>query len=77
MMAKRGRLVLEDTTVGSSHYRHLQILSIRYHSEGFLGPLDNVYLFDTFLEMASGRQNWVTSQTSCKNRYGVRYLWQK
>ena len=54
-MAKRAVLVLEDGTVGSSHYRHLQILSIHCHSEGFLGPLDNVYLFDTSLEMVGGK----------------------
>jgi len=29
----------------------LPILSIQYHSEAAPGPLDNIYLFDRFLEM--------------------------
>ena len=28
-------------------------MSIQYHSEASPGPLDNVYLFDSFLEMVS------------------------
>ena len=45
---------LNDGTVEGMRHRELPIMSIQYHSEASPGPLDNVYLFDRFLEMVSG-----------------------
>ena len=42
---------LNDGTVEGLHHRDLPILSIQYHSEASPGPLDNMYLFEKFLEM--------------------------
>jgi carbamoyl-phosphate synthase small subunit len=42
---------LNDGTVEGLWHRELPILTIQYHSEASPGPLDNVYLFDRFLEM--------------------------
>lgn len=42
---------LNDGTVEGLRHRDLSILSIQYHSEASLGPQDNLYLFDRFLEM--------------------------
>lgn len=42
---------LNDGTVEGLHHREIPLLSIQYHSEASPGPLDNVYLFDRFLEM--------------------------
>jgi carbamoyl-phosphate synthase small subunit len=42
---------LNDGTVEGLRHRELPILSIQYHSEASPGPLDNVYLFERFLEM--------------------------
>ena len=42
---------LNDDTVEGLHHRDLPILSIQYHSEASPGPLDNMYLFERFLEM--------------------------
>ena len=42
---------LNDGTVEGLRHRDLPILSIQYHSEASPGPMDNVYLFDRFLEM--------------------------
>jgi carbamoyl-phosphate synthase small subunit len=42
---------LNDGTVEGFHHRDLPILSIQYHSEASPGPLDNMYLFEKFLEM--------------------------
>jgi len=42
---------LNDATVEGLRHRDLPILSIQYHSEAAPGPLDNMYLFDRFLEM--------------------------
>jgi carbamoyl-phosphate synthase small subunit len=42
---------LNDGTVEGLRHRDLPILSIQYHSEASPGPLDNVYLFERFLEM--------------------------
>jgi carbamoyl-phosphate synthase small subunit len=42
---------LNDDTVEGMRHRELPILSIQYHSEASPGPLDNVYLFDRFLEL--------------------------
>lgn len=45
---------LNDGTVEGLHHRDLPILSIQYHSEASPGPLDNMYLFERFLEMVRG-----------------------
>jgi carbamoyl-phosphate synthase small subunit len=45
---------LNDGTVEGLHHRDLPILSIQYHSEASPGPLDNMYLFERFLEMVKG-----------------------
>ena len=42
---------LNDGTVEGLRHRELPIMSIQYHSEASPGPLDNVYLFEQFLEM--------------------------
>ncbi len=44
-------LNLNDGTVEGLCHRDLPILSIQYHPEASPGPLDNVYLFERFLEM--------------------------
>jgi carbamoyl-phosphate synthase small subunit len=45
---------LNDGTVEGLRHRDLPILSIQYHSEASPGPLDNIYLFERFLEMVRG-----------------------
>jgi len=45
---------LNDSTVEGLRHRDLPILAIQYHSEAAPGPLDNMYLFDRFLEMVRG-----------------------
>jgi len=45
---------LNDGTVEGLRHRDLPILSIQYHSEASPGPLDNMYLFERFLEMVGG-----------------------
>ena len=42
---------LNDGTVEGLRHQDLPILSIQYHSEAAPGPLDNMYLFERFLEM--------------------------
>jgi len=42
---------LNDGTVEGLRHRDLSILSIQYHSEASPGPLDNMYLFERFLDM--------------------------
>ena len=44
---------LNDGTVEGMRHRELPIMSIQYHSEASPGPLDNVYLFDRFLDMVT------------------------
>jgi carbamoyl-phosphate synthase small subunit len=45
---------LNDGTVEGLRHRDLPILSIQYHSEASPGPLDNMYLFESFLDMVRG-----------------------
>ena len=45
---------LNDGTVEGLRHRDLPILSIQYHSEAAPGPLDNMYLFESFVEMVGG-----------------------
>jgi carbamoyl-phosphate synthase small subunit len=42
---------LNDGTVEGVNHRELPVLGIQYHSEASPGPLDNIYLFDKFLDM--------------------------
>ena len=49
-------LNLNDGTVEGLRHRDLLLLSIQYHSEASPGPLDNVYLFERFLDMVKGGQ---------------------
>ncbi|MBI4216078.1 MAG: glutamine-hydrolyzing carbamoyl-phosphate synthase small subunit [Chloroflexi bacterium] len=42
---------LNDGTVEGLRHRDLPLMSIQYHSEASPGPLDNVYLFQQFLDM--------------------------
>ena len=43
---------LNDGTVEGLRHRDLPILTIQYHCEASPGPLDSIYVFDAFLEMA-------------------------
>lgn len=42
---------LNDGTVEGLYHPELPIITIQYHAEASPGPLDNTYVFDTFLEM--------------------------
>ncbi len=42
---------LNDGTVEGVRHRELPIFAIQYHSEASPGPLDNMYLFEKFMEM--------------------------
>jgi carbamoyl-phosphate synthase small subunit len=42
---------LNDGTVEGIRHKDLPIFAIQYHSEASPGPLDNVYLFEQFMEM--------------------------
>ena len=42
---------LNDGTVEGIRHRSLPLLSIQYHSEASPGPMDNVAMFDRFLDM--------------------------
>ena len=46
---------LNDGTVEGFRHRELPILTIQYHSEASPGPLDNMYMFDRWLELVRGR----------------------
>jgi len=45
---------LNDHTVEGCRHRELPIMSIQYHSEASPGPMDNMYLFEKFLDMVKG-----------------------
>ena len=51
---KVSHINLNDGTVEGLCHRDLPILSIQYHPEASPGPLDNLYLFERFLEMVRG-----------------------
>lgn len=42
---------LDDGTVEGFNHREFPIFSIQYHSEASPGPLDNVYLFERFINL--------------------------
>ena len=50
-------LNLNDETVEGLTHRDYPIVSIQYHSEASPGPLDNVYLFQRFLDMVKDQNN--------------------
>jgi carbamoyl-phosphate synthase small subunit len=48
------RLVnLNDGTVEGLSHRELPVMSVQFHPESSPGPLDNVNLFDQFLQLVS------------------------
>ncbi|MDO8530629.1 MAG: glutamine-hydrolyzing carbamoyl-phosphate synthase small subunit [Dehalococcoidia bacterium] len=47
---------LNDGTVEGMRHKGLPIMSIQYHSEASPGPMDNVYMFDRFLEMVEAHK---------------------
>ena len=47
---------LNDGTVEGLRHRSLPVMSIQYHSEASPGPLDNEYIFDSFLDMVASEQ---------------------
>jgi carbamoyl-phosphate synthase small subunit len=47
------RNVNDGTVEGLAHKRE-PVMTIQYHSEASPGPLDNMYLFERFLEMVKG-----------------------
>jgi len=49
--AQVSHINLNDNTVEGLIHPDFPIVSIQYHSEASPGPLDNVYLFERFLEM--------------------------
>jgi len=49
--AEVSHIHLNDGTVEGLRHRSLPVMTIQYHSEASPGPLDNVYIFDRFLEM--------------------------
>ena len=48
---------LNDGTVEGLWHPREPLLTIQYHSEASPGPLDNVYVFDRFLQMIEGTQS--------------------
>jgi len=47
---------LNDGTVEGVRHRELPVFGIQYHSEASPGPLDNIYMFERFLEMVRGEK---------------------
>ncbi len=47
---------LNDGTVEGLTHREVPLLTIQYHSEASPGPLDNMYLFERFLEMVAAEK---------------------
>jgi len=47
---------LNDNTVEGLRHRQLSIISIQYHAEASPGPQDNMYLFERFLDMVTGKR---------------------
>jgi carbamoyl-phosphate synthase small subunit len=44
---------LNDGTVEGLRHEREPIMTIQYHSEASPGPLDNLYLFERFLDMVN------------------------
>jgi carbamoyl-phosphate synthase small subunit len=47
---------LNDGTVEGLRHRDLPLITIQYHSEASPGPLDNMYVFERFMEMVRDRR---------------------
>jgi carbamoyl-phosphate synthase small subunit len=47
---------LNDGTVEGLMHREVPMLTIQYHSEASPGPLDNMYLFERFLELVAAQK---------------------
>jgi carbamoyl-phosphate synthase small subunit len=47
---------LNDGTVEGLMHREAPLLTIQYHSEASPGPLDNLYLFERFVEMVAAQK---------------------
>jgi carbamoyl-phosphate synthase small subunit len=47
---------LNDGTVEGLVHREAPLLTIQYHSEASPGPLDNMYLFERFLELVASQK---------------------
>jgi carbamoyl-phosphate synthase small subunit len=48
---------LNDGTVEGLRHKEAPLLTIQYHSEASPGPLDNMYIFERFMEMLRGDVN--------------------
>ncbi|MFO8009348.1 MAG: glutamine-hydrolyzing carbamoyl-phosphate synthase small subunit [Dehalococcoidia bacterium] len=48
---------LNDGTVEGMRHRELPLFTIQYHSEASPGPLDNLYLFERFVEMVKSNMS--------------------
>jgi len=47
---------LNDGTVEGLRHQELSLITIQYHAEASPGPLDNLYLFERFLEMVKSEE---------------------
>jgi carbamoyl-phosphate synthase small subunit len=47
---------LNDGTIEGLTHREVPLLTIQYHSEASPGPLDNMYLFERFIEMVAAQK---------------------
>jgi carbamoyl-phosphate synthase small subunit len=47
---------LNDGTVEGLNHREIPLLSIQYHAEASPGPLDNLYLFERFLQIVKAEK---------------------
>jgi len=63
------RNVNDSTVEGLRHLRE-PVMTIQYHSEASPGPLDNMYLFERFLEMVNGARARVNGGVSAAGRSG-------
>jgi carbamoyl-phosphate synthase small subunit len=61
---------LNDGTVEGLRHRELPIFAIQYHSEASPGPLDNVYLFEKFVEMMGGKNPFGPPLRKGETEYG-------
>jgi carbamoyl-phosphate synthase small subunit len=65
---------LNDGTCEGLRHRTEPVISIQYHSEASPGPLDNVYVFDQFVEMIqefAPMRGRVISKVTCESEGGA------
>ncbi len=60
--AELSHLNLNDNTCEGLRHRGLPIISIQYHSEAAPGPRDNMYIFDSFLDLVRSGAGSVKSR---------------